>query len=86
MVVGDEFVAESGGVDGEGEEEEEGEMEEAGAAQGGWAAGGNIGGGRRGDGGGLERLGRVFAFSGQDYGSLAQGWRERKIGEEELRA
>ena len=32
FVVGDEVVAEGGGVEGEGEEDEEGEMEEAGAA------------------------------------------------------
>jgi len=51
-------------------------MEEAGAV---WSRG-------RGNGGrsdcrrpGGEVRG-VFSFSGQDYGSLTQGWRERKIG------
>jgi len=68
LVVGDEVVAECGGVEGDGEEDEDGEMEEAGAARFGATAGRESGGGRSGDGSGLGRLGRVFAFSGQGFG------------------
>jgi hypothetical protein len=80
FVVGDEVVAEGGGVKGEREEDEDGEMEEADAGGGGRAVGGRDDRRRWDDGGVLGILRRVFAFPGQGDGILTQGWRERKIG------
>jgi hypothetical protein len=83
FVVGDEVVAEGGGVEGKREEDEDGEMEEAGAVRS-WRRWNDVR--RRYDGAGRWALLRVFAFPGQDYGSLTQGWGERKIEKKEQRA
>ena len=72
LVVGDELVAEGGGVEGEGEEDEDGEMEPVGAAGGGGEGWRGQAGWRRADSVGRGDLLRFFVFSGQGVGCRAR--------------
>ena len=67
FVVGDELVAEGGGIEGERQKDQDGEMQEADAI---WRRGRGI---RAGCGVGRGKIRGVLMFSGQGYGSLTQG-------------